>query len=272
MAGAAVAAVLLLITWYLAFHVSFFREEDAKILSGFAGLHRPRSASIASFIAQLCNPNPYVYLCAAVVLVALLRRRPGVALVIVIVIFGANTTTQVLKPLLAAPRPPVPGIWAISPASWPSGHATAALSLALCAVLAAPARIRPAVAAIGAVFAVAVSYSFLTLTWHYPSDVFGGFLVATAWTLMGIAALLVVRARRGIDVGAETPRASLREALRPAGAALLGALVLGGLIALARPHQVIAYAQNHTAFVVGAASIGALGLMLATGVMLALRR
>jgi len=272
MAGAAVAAVLLLITWYLAFHVSFFREEDAKILSGFAGLHRPRSASIASFIAQLCNPNPYVYLCAAVVLVALLRRRPGVALVIVIVIFGANTTTQVLKPLLAAPRPPVSGIWAISPASWPSGHATAALSLALCAVLAAPARIRPAVAAIGAVFAVAVSYSFLTLTWHYPSDVFGGFLVATAWTLMGIAALLVARARRGIDVGGETPRASLSEALRPAGAALLGALVLGGLIALARPHQVIAYAQNHTAFVVGAASIGALGLMLATGVMLALRR
>jgi membrane-associated phospholipid phosphatase len=270
MAGAAVAAVLLLITWYLAFHVSFFREEDAKILSGFAGLHRPRSASIASFVAQLCNPNPYVYLCAAVVLVALLRRRPGVALVIVI--FGANTTTQVLKPLLAAPRPPVSGIWAIAPASWPSGHATAALSLALCAVLAAPARIRPAVAAIGAVFAVAVSYSFLTLTWHYPSDVFGGFLVATAWTLMGIAALLVVRARRGIDLGGETPRASLREALRPPAAALLGALLLGALVALARPHQVIAYAQSHTAFVVGAASIGALGLMLATGVMLALRR
>ncbi len=270
MAGAAVAAVLLLITWFLAFHVSFFRNEDANILSGFAGLHRPRSAPIASFIAGLCNPNPYVYLCAAVVLVALLRRRPGVALVIVIVIFGANTTTQVLKPLLAAPRPPVPGIWTIAQASWPSGHATAALSLALCAVLAAPARVRPVVAALGAVFAVAVSYSFLTLTWHYPSDVFGGFLVATGWTLMGIAALLVVRARRGIDVSSETP--SLREALRPPAAALLGAVALGGLLALARPHQVIAYAQTHTAFVVGAASIAVLGLMLATGVMLALRR
>ena len=44
------------------------------------------------------------------------------------------------------------------------------------------------------------------------------------------------------------------------------------LLALARPHQVIAYAQDHTAFVIGAASIGAMGLMLATGVMLALRR
>ncbi len=270
MAGAAVAAVLLLITWFLAFHVSFVRHEDANILSGFAGLQRPRSAPIARFIAQLCNPNPYVYLCAAVVLLALLRRRPGVALVIGIVIFGANTTTQVLKPLLAAPRPPVPGIWAISPASWPSGHATAALSLALCAVLAVPARLRPAVAALGAVFAVAVSYSFLTLTWHYPSDVFGGFLVATGWTLMGIAALLTVRARRGLDLAGEAP--SLRRALRPAAAALLGALVLGALLALARPHQVTAYVQSHTAFVIGAASIGAMGLMLATGVMLALRR
>ena len=272
MVGAALAAVLLLITWLLAFHVSFFRHEDANILSGFVGLHRPRSAPIALAIAEVCNPNPYVYLCAIVVLIALLRRRPGVALVIAIVIFGANTTTQVLKPLLAAPRPALPGIWAISPASWPSGHATAAMSLALCAVLAAPGRLRPAVAALGAVFAVAVSYSFLTLTWHYPSDVFGGFLVATAWTLAGIAALLTVRARRQIDVGADARTPSLRDALRPPAAALLGALLLGALIALARPHQVIAYAQGHTAFVVGAASIAAVGLMLATGVMLALRR
>ena len=272
MTGAAAAVVLLLITWFLAFHVSFFRQQDANILSGFAGLHRPRSAPIARAIAQLCNPNPYVYLCAGVVLIALLRRRPGVALVIAIVIFGANTTTQLLKPLLAATREPIPGIWPISAASWPSGHATAAMSLALCAVLAVPARVRPVVAALGAVFAVAVSYSFLTLTWHYPSDVFGGFLIATAWTLVAIAALLTVRARRELDVTADAPRSSLREALRPPAAALLGALLLGALLALARPHQVIAYAQGHTAFVVGAASIGAMGLMLATGVMLALRR
>ncbi len=272
MVGAGLAAVLLLITWVLAFHVSFFRHEDANILSGFIGLHRPHEAPIARAIADLCNPNPYVYLCAVVVLIAVLRRRPGVALVIVIVIFGANATTQVLKPLLAAPRPTIPGIWAISPASWPSGHATAAMSLALCAVLAAPARIRPVVAAVGAAFAVAVSYSFLTLTWHYPSDVFGGFLVATAWTLVGIAALLTVRARRQVDVAPEAPAPSVRDVLRPPAAALLGALLIGALIALARPHQVIAYAQGHTAFVIGAASIGAAGLMLATGVMLALRR
>ena len=94
-------------------------------------------------------------------------------------------TTQLLKPLLAAPRPitllefPV-----VAAASWPSGHATAVMSLALCSVLAAQARLRPFVAALGAAFAVAVCYSFLELGWHYPSDVLGGFLVAAAWTLL----------------------------------------------------------------------------------------
>ena len=112
-------------------------------------------------------------------------------------------TTQLLKPLLAEPRSVLPGDIAVGAISWPSGHATAAMSLALCSVLAAPARLRPAVAALGAVFAVAVSYSFLTLGWHYPSDVFGGYLVATAWTLLGIAALLAVRGRAPAELGVE---------------------------------------------------------------------
>jgi hypothetical protein len=65
---------------------------------------------------------------------------------------------------------------------------------------------------------------------------------------------------------------SVREALAPPALALLGAVALVGLVVLARPSEVVAYARVHTAFVVGAAAIAALGLALATGVMLALRR
>jgi membrane-associated phospholipid phosphatase len=270
MAGAAFAAVLLLVTWFLAFHVGFVRQADLKILDGFAGLHRPRVDRVASFIAHLCDPSPYVYFAAAVVLVALFRRRPGVALAIALIVFGANVTTQVLKPLLAASRPVLPGEASISAASWPSGHATAAMSLALCSLLAAPARLRPFVAALGAAFAVAVSYSFLTLGWHYPSDVFGGFLVATAWTLLGAAAVYTVRARRSTVTPAQAP--SVRAALGPPAAALLAAILLAGVVVLTRPHEVVNYAQAHTAFVVGAAAIATMGLTLATGVMLTLRR
>ena len=96
------------------------------------------------------------------------------------------------------------------------------MSLALCAVLAAPPRLRPAVARAMAAFAVAVCYSFLALGWHYPSDVLGGFLVALDWTLLGAAALVhgsmprwpTPRWRRG------TPRqpSRSREALAPVAA------------------------------------------------------
>jgi membrane-associated phospholipid phosphatase len=270
--GAGAAVALLILTWLLAFHVGLFRQADVKILGGFVDLHRPRVDPIANFIANLCNPSPYVYFAGALVLLALVRRRPVVALVICMIVFGANVTTQLLKPLLAEPRP-VAGDAFIGAASWPSGHATAAMSLALCSLLAVPTRLRPAAAAIGALFAVAVSYSFLTLQWHFPSDVFGGFLVATAWALLGVAALFTIRDRRpqyGVPDAAE--RLSVRDALRAPAAALLGTLALAGLVALARPHTVVAYAQAHTTFLVGAAAIGSLGLALATAVMLTLRR
>jgi len=268
-AGAGVLA--LLATWYLAFHVGFVERADQSIFLGFAGLqHRPHVSTVASFIADLCNPDPYVYLAAAVVLVALLRRRPKLAITAGSILLGANVTTQLLKPLLAHPRAAwmLHGLQPVSPASWPSGHATAAMSLALCLVLIAPARARPVAAALGAAFAVAVSYSFLTLGWHYPTDVIGGFLVATTWTLLAVGAILAID--RTADRSGRAP--SLRDALAPPAVALTGAVALAALVAIARPHQVAAYARAHEAFMLGASVIGAAALALATGVMLALRR
>jgi membrane-associated phospholipid phosphatase len=273
--GAGGLFALLLATWFVAFHVGFFEHADRAILRGFADLQgRPHVDRTARFIASLCDPNPYVYLCAVPVLVAVARRRLWVALAIVTVLLGANVTTELLKPLLAQPRPSdLVGGSGPSSASWPSGHATAAMSLALACVLAAPARLRPAVAALGAVFAVAVSYSFLTLEWHYPSDVFGGFLVAAIWTLLALAAVFTADARRTpVAVGELVQRSSIREALGPPAAALLGAIGLGVLVAVARPGAVSSYVQAHEAFVVGAIAIAVTGLALATGIMLALRR
>jgi membrane-associated phospholipid phosphatase len=273
--AAAVGILLLVLTWFAAFHVGFIEHADRSILQGFAGLGtRPRINSAASFIAKLCNPNPYVYLCAVPFLVALARRRFWLATGILAVLLGANVTTQLLKPLLAQPRA-APGVLISAPASasWPSGHATAAMSLALCCVLAVPGRLRPWVTALGAAFAVAVCYSFLTLDWHYPSDVLGGFLIAAVWTLLGIAAVITADARRRQPAGESvTGRLSLSETLGAPALALLGALVLVLLVVLARPDEVVAYARLHKAFVIGAAGIGAAGLTVATGVLLALRR
>jgi membrane-associated phospholipid phosphatase len=275
--GAASLAVLMFLTWYAAFHIGAVEHADQSILQGFAGIGtRPHVESLASRIAHLCDPNPYVYFCVIPLAIALLRRRWWVALAIVAILLGANFTTQLLKPLIAVQRPfSLPGSNVPPlPASWPSGHATAAMSLALCCVLAVPPRLRPALAALGAAFAVAVSYSFLSLEWHYPSDVLGGFLVAGIWTLLGAAAVFTAHAHRAPLAAPRSPpqRISIREALGPPSAALLGAVGLGLLVVIARPHEVVSYAHLHKTFVVGAAGIGALGLALATGVVLALRR
>ena len=104
MIGAAVAVALLFVTWFLAFHVGVFERADEKILTGFVGLNRPRVAPLVSWIAHLCNPNPYVFFAAIPVLVALARGRVRVAVAVGAALLGANVTTQLLKPLLAHPR------------------------------------------------------------------------------------------------------------------------------------------------------------------------
>ena len=59
----------------------------------------------------------------------------------------------------------------------------------LSALLVTPRRLRPLVAVIGALFVIAVSVSLLILAWHMPSDVLGGYLVATLWAALAVAAL-----------------------------------------------------------------------------------
>ena len=48
--------------------------------------------------------------------------------------------------------------------------------------------------------------------------------------------------------------------------------VLVGLVVLARPHEVLGYARDHEAFVIGAGAIGALGMLLASALTMMLRR
>ncbi|HST43306.1 MAG TPA: phosphatase PAP2 family protein [Conexibacter sp.] len=272
----AIVAVLPLI-YLAAFRIDAIHQLDARILRGFGNLNSERVHPVAEFIATLCNPDKFVWFVAAIVTVALLRRRPRTAAAVAIVLLGANVTTQLLKPALADDRssPLLTGIANVLPASWPSGHATASMSIALCAVLVAPARLRPWVAALGAVFAVGVTFSFLTLGWHYPSDVLGGFLVATAWTLVAFAALSWAQARwplRAADAKGGGAQPPLRETLAPAGVAAACGALLAAMLLLARPAQVVAYAEAHTQFVFGAGALATVALALAAAFSVLTRR
>src|SRR5690348_15066452 len=267
--GAAAGIGLLLATWFLAFHVAIAERVDRSILRGFAGLREDRLNNFTRFFAGLCDPNPYVFLAAIPVVVALLRRRPRMAVTVGLIMLAANLTTQYLKPLLAVPRSAAAAKLDPGMGTWPSGHATAVMALALCMVIVAAPRWRPYVGAAMAGFAIIVVYSFLELGWHYPSDVLGGFLVAATWTMLGAAALWTLEARRPerkreLSPSGQKAQFSIGAALAPTAVLVLAGLGLAFVVALTRPHAVISYVSDHRAFIVGAAGIALLVLTLAT--------
>jgi membrane-associated phospholipid phosphatase len=258
--AAAVCVAGLLLTLVLAYFAPPFGGRDAATLQGFVDLNRPRVTTLLSDVAHLADPAPYGLIGLALVVIALVRRRGRVALAIVVVLICSAVMTEALKPLLSHPRPQEwLGKGQIAAASWPSGHATAAMALALCAVLAVPARWRPAAATAGGLFALGVAYSILALGWHFPSDVIGGYLVAGLWTSLAVAVVSRWDELRPVRIERKPPSALAAGA--PGllvGAALLGAL----LIALDRPHAVALYAREHPAFLLGAATIAALAALL----------
>jgi membrane-associated phospholipid phosphatase len=168
--------------------------KDAVALYDFTLLGGPRLDDLANALLHLLDPLLYTLWGILLMAIALRRRRPRLALAVGLVLGLAPLTAETLKPLLAHPHARIGGS-EITAASWPSGHATAATALALCAVLVVPQRLRPTVAMLGAMFVVGVGFSLLLLAWHLPSDVVGGYLVGTLWTALAVAGLRTTEAR-----------------------------------------------------------------------------
>jgi hypothetical protein len=149
------------------------------------------------------------------------------------------------------------------------------MSLALAMVIAAPSRLRPLVGARMAAFSVAVCWSFLELGWHYPSDVLGGYEVASVWALGTVALVWTYEAHRpphARRVAPARPSGSLLADLTAPALLAVCAGVLALAVAAARPHAVLSYVAGHETFIVGAGAIGALALACAAGLSAMLRR
>ncbi len=191
LAVAALCLFGLAATWSASALVPRVRFKDAVTLHDFTLLSRPHVDAVAHALLSVLEPVPFTALAIALVALALSRRRPRLAVAVALVMALAPLSCELLKPLLAHAHAHVAGTH-VAPASWPSGHATAATVLALCALLVAPGRVRPAVAAIGGLYTLAVGCSLLILAWHMPSDVIGGYLLGA---LSVAVALAVLRAR-----------------------------------------------------------------------------
>jgi membrane-associated phospholipid phosphatase len=236
------------VVYLAATRVPSVRVADVHTLEGFMGLWKFPGASHAGDFVSLFNPLPYAVLVLGVASSGLFTGRVRAGLIAAGAMTLATASSQVLKPLLAVPRE----AFFIDAASWPSGHTTSVMSFAFALTIIAAPRYRPLVAALGGLLTVATVYSLLILGSHYPSDVVGGLLLASAWF-----SLATIPLREEVR---------MRNLYAPALAA--GVFVAGVLVAVAtRPESAISYAAEHTTFVFGALTIAAAALLLSGSVL-----
>src|SRR4051812_43897115 len=278
MVAAAFCAAAFGVLLVLAYEVGPARWLDAAALDGFASLgDHERIYNGANDVVHAMDPVPFAAITIAIVVFALIARGVRHAAAAALLLAGANVLSQVLKQLLAHPRDTsaFDHVHQLHAQAYPSGHATAAMSLALAAVLVTPRAGRPLVAAITGAGVLAVSIALIVLNWHFPSDVVGGQLLATTWCLVALAPLRWAGARwpqRG-----EMARAARGAMVVPGriAAIVLTLLAVAFVIGLAanRADAVQAYAQDHTAAVaVGVAIATSAMALLAAVTALAARR
>lgn len=257
--GALACLVALAVTGLVSHLVPRGESLDARGLDAFTRVRAHDVDGVLGRIVHLGDPLPFLLLGAAIVATALLRRRRRLAAIVTAVLLVSPLTAETLKLLTAQAREhSVRFADHIANASWPSGHATGAMTLALCAVLVAPPLLRPAVALAGALFAVSVGFAVVALVWHFPSDVVGAFFLSAGWALGGVAA-----ARRWPDPVVE--RSERGTAM--AGATVITLAGAAGLVALAlstyRPGALLDQAGEHPALFGAAGGIAALAALLA---------
>lgn len=249
------------------------RSLDLTGLEGFMSLNQGAVERAVWAFTQLGDPRQVAIAGLALASLALARGRPRVAVLVLVLIAATSVSGQLLKDALAHPRPqPQDYGQGLGPEAFPSGHATAVMSLALALVLAAPRRARPAAALLGSLLALGTGASVVANGGHYPSDVLGGFLLAAGWALVLVAALRAAESLRP-DTGrlARSGFARLSEAVAGRGVvvvALAGAA--GALLALlavvaADPSGAASFARDDTRSLVIGAGVALAAALLPAG-------
>jgi undecaprenyl-diphosphatase len=134
---------------------------------------------------QVVNFRPFWVLVGIVaVLIALSQWRIRDAVIAAALVAGVGGLDLALKALLANPRyQPVPVESDAYPwkDAFPSGHSAGALAMSLAFLTVVPPAWQRPTAAVGAVFTLFISLGVLLLSYHYPSDVLAGWLLAAGW-------------------------------------------------------------------------------------------
>jgi membrane-associated phospholipid phosphatase len=181
----------LIVVALFAYDAGFAQRVDASVLARVVTVHGSHAETLANGLTFFGDLPALLLMTALACGIGWARRRPRRVAAAILVVAGANLTTQALKVALSHPRArELLGAEGVEWDGFPSGHVTAAASIAIAFAFVLPERLLPAVAALGACFVAAMGWAVLALNWHYPSDVVGGILVAASW---GFAALALMR-------------------------------------------------------------------------------
>lgn len=235
-----------------------------------------RSARGADDLLSAISVGTLTLAIVALVGLALLRRRPGLALLSLVVVGGSLIITEVLK-LGILTRPHLVATF-IPENSYPSGHSTIGIAVGLSLILVAPPRLRTVAAAGAAAIAASVGIATVAAGWHRPSDAVGAYLVALAVAATATAAML--RWWPTAAPAADDPRSRISPSKlrghrpRPDELILGGlAIVGGGLFCLAVLRaQGVPWTSAGVGFLLSAAAIGLAAVLAVVGLLFGLSR
>jgi len=244
------AAAGVALTYQLFVRRSLGQSVDTAALQG-ADVGHPRAVEIMTRALNGTTLISLVVVCLAAAAIGVIRRRIDLAVGAGLLVIAANLTTQLLKTRLD--RPDLDGFPA--PNSFPSGHTTAAASVAFALVLVLPPAIRGIVSLAGATYVTVIAVATVWAEWHRPSDTIAALLIVLAW---GGLVAAVLRARR-IHVPAVAGRRSrVSTLLFLITAAVTATAAAVGLLAVAMSERLTPeLVSGRFAFLTGAAGITA---------------
>ncbi|WP_430786030.1 phosphatase PAP2 family protein [Actinoplanes sp. G11-F43] len=214
-------------------------------------VQHPRIEEILARIMDATTLTSLVLVCVFGAVIGVLRKRADLAVAAAVLVLGANGTTQILKGML--PRPPFDGLTYAN--SLPSGHVTAAASVAFTLVLVLPAALHGTAALAGAGYTVAVSIATVWAQWHRPSDVIAAVAVVLAWGALVILAVRLARWRTAARP--ERPSWFATLPLLAAAAVTAPITVLGLLLGKTSESMTTLPEPSRLTFLTGAAGVAA---------------
>jgi membrane-associated phospholipid phosphatase len=182
------AAIGAAAVYYLFIRTPLGQAVDTAAMSG-GDVDHPRVTEVLEKTLQYTHLTLLALVCVLAAVIGVVQRRLDLAVGAAFLVIAANVSAQLLKARLD--RPDLDGT--AMPNSFPSGHVTAAASVAFVLVLVFPRALRGMIGLAGAAYVAVVAIATVWAEWHRPSDAVAAMLIVLA---CGGLVVWVVRLRR----------------------------------------------------------------------------